>query len=367
MTTHHATLVPDIPSLDGLRAVSVLIVMVSHAGLGHVVPGGLGVTVFFFLSGYLITTLLRAEWARTGTVGIGAFYIRRFLRLGPPLFITLAVAYGLVAAGLHGGGVSVQGALAQVFYMANYYAIFWDPGQTVPDGTGVLWSLAVEEHFYLLYPFVFLLLARRLTARQLAAVLVGVCLAVLAWRVVLVAQPGVLEARTYYATDTRIDSIAWGAVLALAFNPVRVPGEPVAALPLPTRPDWRHALALAAGLGLLLFTLVVRDPWMRETLRYTLQGVALMPVFYVAIRFAQHPLFRPLNWAWVRRLGVYSYAMYLIHHVVVLNLKHHMPWGDRLLPVLAVTLVVSVLYAAAIEHWVESRMRRLRARFRPSA
>jgi len=78
-----------IPSLDGLRAVSISIVLVSHAGYGNVVPGGLGVTIFFFLSGYLITTLLLDERKRSGRIDIGKFYIRRAFRLFPPL-ITLS-------------------------------------------------------------------------------------------------------------------------------------------------------------------------------------------------------------------------------------------------------------------------------------
>ena len=89
----------NIPSLDGLRAISILIVLVSHAGYGSVVPGGLGVTIFFFLSGYLITTLLMDERERLGRIHIGKFYLRRVLRLFPPLLVTLAVAYSLVWLG----------------------------------------------------------------------------------------------------------------------------------------------------------------------------------------------------------------------------------------------------------------------------
>src|SRR5215813_15558710 len=82
-----------IPSLDGLRAISISIVLVSHAGYGSVVPGGLGVTIFFFLSGYLITTLLVDERERSGRIDIGKFYLRRVFRLFPPLVVTLIIAY----------------------------------------------------------------------------------------------------------------------------------------------------------------------------------------------------------------------------------------------------------------------------------
>ena len=82
-----------IPSLDGIRAISVLIVVLGHSGLEDVVPGGLGVTIFFFLSGYLITTLMLTEYERTGGINILNFYTRRAFRLMPPLLVTLAIAY----------------------------------------------------------------------------------------------------------------------------------------------------------------------------------------------------------------------------------------------------------------------------------
>src|SRR3977135_1168749 len=95
-----------IPSLDGLRAISIMIVLVSHAGYGGVVPGGLGVTIFFFLSGYLITTLLVDERERSGRIDIGKFYLRRVFRLFPPLLVTLVIAYFLVLLGLLDGGIA---------------------------------------------------------------------------------------------------------------------------------------------------------------------------------------------------------------------------------------------------------------------
>ena len=82
----------NIPSLDGIRAVSILMVVVSHCGLGKWVPGGFGVTIFFFLSGYLITTLMRREHAKTGTLSLNDFYIRRCLRILPPSFIVIAIS-----------------------------------------------------------------------------------------------------------------------------------------------------------------------------------------------------------------------------------------------------------------------------------
>ena len=123
-----------IPSLDGIRAISVLIVVLGHSGFDAFVPGGLGVTIFFFLSGYLITTLLLAEHVRTGRINIFNFYIRRVLRLMPPLLISLVIAYSLTYTKLLSGGITGTGLTAQLLYFANYYGLFFDRGNTVPDG-----------------------------------------------------------------------------------------------------------------------------------------------------------------------------------------------------------------------------------------
>src|SRR6201986_2771681 len=190
-----------IPSLDGLRAISISIVLVSHAGYGGVVPGGLGVTIFFFLSGYLITTLLLDEHQRTGRIHIGKFYLRRVFRLFPPLLVTLAIAYSLVILGLLDGGISWGGVLAQLLYFANYYALFFDPGNTTAAGTGILWSLAGEEHVYMLYPAQLPAYPALGMSRQRIVPTLGVgCLAVLAWSRSLAGLPNFHTERTYYSS-----------------------------------------------------------------------------------------------------------------------------------------------------------------------
>src|SRR5580700_8795245 len=101
-----------IPSLDGLRTVSFLIVFLSHSGLLNIVPGGFGVTVFFYLSGFLITTLMRVERQKTGTVNVRHFYLRRALRILPPFYLVLIVASGLTALKLLPGELEPRVVLA---------------------------------------------------------------------------------------------------------------------------------------------------------------------------------------------------------------------------------------------------------------
>src|SRR5512136_1771671 len=93
----------QIPSLDGLRAISFLIVFIAHAGLGEYVPGAFGVTVFFFLSGFLITTLIRMEFDRLGRLSFKRFYLRRALRILPPFYLVLTGATALAGVGVLSG------------------------------------------------------------------------------------------------------------------------------------------------------------------------------------------------------------------------------------------------------------------------
>ncbi|MEZ5817778.1 MAG: acyltransferase [Hyphomicrobiaceae bacterium] len=350
----------QIASLDGLRAISILLVVVSHAGLSHIVPGRLGVTIFFFLSGYLITTLVLREYEATGTISIGQFYARRAFRLMPPLLITLAIAYSLTYLGVLAGGISLNGLLAQTFYFANYYMIFTDGAPDTPFGTGLLWSLAVEEHFYLAYPFVLLLLLTTVKSRgKVAAAFAAICLAVLAWRIHLIQQPGVGEPRLAFASDTRIDSLLYGCLLAIVKNPLHD-------LRPSDRIQGRHWALLAAGLGLMASTLLIRNWHFRETVRYSIQGLALAPLFYLAIRFAHQGPFRLLNVPVAKRIGVFSYSIYLIHEVAIGLITYFAPTvATRPLLLLPIVLAMSIAFSVLIDKLVDPYFRRLRSQFRP--
>jgi peptidoglycan/LPS O-acetylase OafA/YrhL len=326
-----------IPSLDGIRAVSFMIVFVSHAGLGHVVPGGLGVTVFFFLSGYLITTLLRLERDRTGSVSLRDFYIRRAFRIWPPFYTVLLFAIALTALGLLPEKLKLGSVLAQFAHIANYWFVMRD-SYGFPSGTVVYWSLAVEEHFYLVFPWVFIVLNRSLAgrARLQAGLLLGLCALVLAWRFVLVFGFNSTPDRTALCSDTRIDSILFGCVLAVVGNPMLDPWAGSKAL-------WTRVLLPLAVVGMVL-SLTLRMPWFRETLRYTVQGLALVPFFAVAIRYPDWGPMRLLNQRFVRRLGLLSYSLYLCHQVILVVVQDEVLPG---LPIAAALLTFALCFAFA--------------------
>lgn len=340
-----------IPSLDGLRAVSIGLVFCAHAGVSDLIPGGFGVTVFFFLSGYLITTLLVREHDRYGHVALGAFYLRRVVRLGPPILITLAAATALALAGLAGGDMSPTAYLSQLFFFFNYYGLT-EGAQSSVEGLDVLWSLSVEEHFYLIWPLLFLAIAHgRLGLGAVLALLAGI----LAWRAVRAMVFGHDEWAIYISTDTRFDSLLYGCLLAL------LAGRGQAARLFPDAAPVRIGL-IAGALAVLAVTFVVRDELFRSTLRYTLQGLALMPLFHYAVARPGDLLFRPLNWAPVRQVGLWSYTIYLCHFVIILALERNgvAEIGDPLL--IGLAAVLSCGFAALVYRLAEAPLKPLRAR-----
>jgi len=346
----------QIPSLDGLRAASFLIVFAAQAGLESIVPGGFGVTVFFFLSGYLITTLMRVEAAETGHVSQRNFYLRRALRILPPFYVVLVGASALVLLGVLDAGapLRVMPVASQFLHFSNYW-IAWHGQNGMASGTNVYWSLAVEEHFYLLFPIAFVAASRlRLTGRATAMALWGLCAAVALWRCLLVFRFHVPADRTYMASDTRVDSIAFGCALAMWKNPTLDPVRSRAESRF-----WQNVL-FPAGVALLLVTFIVRAPAFRETVRYTLQGIGLTPVFVAAVRWPRWFVFRPLNWRPVRFVGTLSYSLYLVHFVVLTEIEQRSSFSA--VARAAIALVVSLVLAWTIYRVIEKPCARLRRR-----
>jgi len=303
-----------IHSLDGIRAMAVMLVFFGHAGFWDVVPGGFGVTVFFFLSGYLITTLLRLEFENTGNISFHDFYIRRVYRIFPSFY--LALLTGLILAWTLDSeiGFSLVTVLLQAVHLTNYYQVL--VGYNVIPDTSLFWSLAVEEHYYLFFPLVLLWVLKRQSLSKTALIFLITCLAVLAWRYFLVLHVGVPAYHTNLATDTRIDSVLYGCILGVWMNPV-----------LDRRPnvdDYVLVLMLCLSVAILIGTFLYRDPVFRETLRYSLQGIALLPLFYLAILRRNWCIFSLLNCKWVRMLGRVSYEFYLFHMMAMHLVAHEL-------------------------------------------
>ncbi|MCR0982328.1 acyltransferase family protein [Roseomonas populi] len=361
-----------IPELDGLRAVSILLVVVSHAGLGGIVPGGFGVTLFFGISGFIITRLLLAEWAATGRIDFGAFYLRRAVRLYPALlaFIALScLALLWFRVPLHPGEL-----VSALFYGANYYRVwigFSTVVPSIPSPFGVLWSLAIEEHFYLLFPL-FLVLALR---RGGFVLWVGLLiLASLAWRLVMrtgcmpggsfegsLALCGIsVTERIYASTDTRLDALLVGCLLAWLAGRARAPWV-TAVL--------RHPGSAVLAVLMVLGSLLYRDPFFRDTWRYSVQSVAILfglgaLLFSPALGWARALLSRPP----MLLIGRMSYVLYLTHWLALVLACEYtgVTVPEELAPAAwyLVYLPVTAVLTAALYWGIEKPAARLRRRLR---
>jgi peptidoglycan/LPS O-acetylase OafA/YrhL len=344
-----------IPSLDGVRAVSFALVFLAHAGLGDIVPGGFGVTVFFFLSGFLITTLMRLEWQKSGAISLRKFYLRRVLRILPPFYIVLVLATGLTALGALRWRLDWNAVAAQFLHFANYWVV-WHGDGGFARGTGVYWSLAVEEHFYFLFPLLYVALRKlRSSPAQQALAIGALCALVFLWRCALVYVFHSEPTRTYVGSDTRFDSILFGCGLAVYGNPVLDESRHSSTV-------WKYGI-FPLGVAILLASFLIRSQNFRETLRYSLQGVALVPVFVCAIRYPNWGAMKLLNLRPVAYIGVLSYSLYLIHQIVFMALSDRLgaTWGEAACAI--ASLPLSIGLALLLQQFVEKPCARLRRRF----
>jgi peptidoglycan/LPS O-acetylase OafA/YrhL len=350
--TKTAKTVFQIPSLDGIRCLAVMIVIVSHLGLERYIPGNFGVTIFFFLSGYLITTLMRMEKEKTGKLALNLFYMRRAIRILPPFYLTLTLAWIATGIGLMPGVLHWTTIAAQALHVTNYWIVAYGWAAVGALGTWIFWSLAVEEHFYLVFPWVFLALQRLPNRRTQAFILWGICAAVLIWRLILIFVYHVDQPRLYVATDARFDSLLYGCALAIWGNPALDPTDTPEKI-------WKY-LWFPLGLALIGLSFVVRTEWFAQSFRYTLQGIGLIPFYVVAIRYPHWAPIRPLNWKPVAWVGLISYSLYLVHPILI-EAVHLYAGGSRLYQGI-LAFVISIATATAIYYGVEIPSGRLRKR-----
>jgi len=337
------------PALDGFRALAVLSVMLFHAHPMVWMGGFVGVDLFFVLSGYLITSLLLKELETTGGIDIKAFYIRRWWRLGPALLVMLAVYAMVVFA--HGATWAEKGldiALTAA-YVTNWSRAFdWHS----PLDLGHTWSLAVEEQFYLLWPWV-LWAVMRICKRDRHVFAVMVCLLVLswAWRQGLLWQGASLN-RLYNGLDTRAEALIAGSLLAV--------------WQWPNKYKW-HQIEQLWPTMLLAFSFVFLLAFMHETqwtdmwfYSYGMSAVALLGCVIIWGLHIQrsNPWCVVLRWRPLVYLGQISYGLYLWHFPIDRAL---ISLGLKGWTLLAVNMIMTVAVASASYRWIEKPLLRMRA------
>lgn len=313
---------PYLPALDGIRALAVLAVVVFHANESWLSGGFLGVDVFFVVSGFLITALLVGERERSGGVDLRAFWARRARRLLPALALVLAVTtlYAVVVLGdqllTH-----LREVLAAVAYVTNWDLIIRDISYFEsfdrPSQLRHLWSLAVEEQFYLLWPLLFAALSRFVSRRALLAIVLALATASLLWMTWLY-QPGEDPSRVYFGSDPRAFTILLGVALGLVWHPWRWQWPDA-------RPGLGRLLDALGLLGLVAVILIMQQGHWREAWLYPwglLAASAASAALIAAVARRRSDAARALSLPPLRWLGTRSYGVYLWHWPVLLALSY---------------------------------------------
>lgn len=297
------------PALDGIRGVAILLVVGFHLAPTVVVAGSWGVSLFFVLSGFLITTILCHEKDRFGRIGLRRFLWRRAVRILPAL--TVVVVFYLVVAG------PWSMAWPTAVFVANIPLAM---GGTV--GLGHTWSLAVEEHFYLLWPLAIIVVP---ASRRFWTVATLTTMAVV-WRCVVLLETHTWE-RVYYSTDTNAFALLAGCLLSVLVLDGRLN---------PARGSvWPLALVIAAAIAPAFVT--TSDLYLWATFPVVLLSALAIHQGLTGSRF--------LEYRWLRWLGKVSYGLYLWHNILI-----HLPWpGPDMVVGALMSVVVTWLSWKAVE------------------
>ena len=337
-----------LPGLDGLRAIAIIGVLLYHSGVNWMPGGFLGVDVFFVLSGFLITSLILEEYDRSGRVDFRRFYLGRARRLLPAVFVMLLVV-GIAVLFVYRDALSAfrEDALATVLYVNNWWYIVVDQSYFESMGRPPLlkhlWSLSVEEQFYLIWPAIALVLMRRGGRPLVRRIAILAALASTAWMAFIAIRGGYpIDAdpsRAYFGTDSHSMGLLVGAALATVWRPGRLSTS------IPP-----SARTLVTGIGIAMvgvlvafYTLVGEfTPWL-----YRGGFLALAVFTAVLIAAATHPaspLGPALGIGVLRYIGRRSYGIYLWHWPIFMVTRPgiDVPWSEPVAFVVRMTATFAI-------------------------
>lgn len=341
-----------IPSLDGLRAIAVLVVIWGHGaatleqtplveGLRAVLPTGyFGVQVFFVLSGFLITMLLVREREKTGRISLGSFYKRRAYRILPALYVFLLVLLVLALTGVI-TGIGPRDFISSALFLRDYWPTdgSWWVGHT--------WSLSVEEQFYILWPLLVIWLPRRIAVRVLA---IGVLVSPLVRLATYVLPHGNIEITL--AFHTRADALMIGCLLAFAIGTPRF--ERAVDVMLRRHLGWIAVAWLPIS---WIATTQLAGIWL-YTVGYIGDALAVAVIMVWMMRRPSTPFGKILNTRVMIHIGLISYSLYLYQQLFMT--RHNETWfgGLTIGGLLALFVVAEVSYQLVEKPFIKLRISR---------
>ena len=324
------------PALDGLRGVAILLVILSHAHVPLFEGAFFGVDLFFVLSGYLITSLLLMEMQSAGRLDYWRFYRRRFFRLMPALALFLGT-YCLVAPFLWPDLTDIYSdALVSILYLADYGIAFFDS----PDTLLHMWSLSVEEHFYLIWPPLLVLVLRFTPTGKAWRAIALLWLLSSLWRIFWVLE-GQQFYEIFFRFDTRVSGLFAGALLAAL---------------LVEKPQFYETMRAQRSYAMwlpLAVPLLMALEW--DNHDAMIWGIPVVECAAVVVLLAVHQhrglVYEMLTAPVLMKLGQWSYGIYLWHYPVVRYLRADYSWPVVVVAGLAISTLLAALSFYTIERW----------------
>ncbi|CAM4237253.1 acyltransferase family protein [Bacillus paramycoides] len=333
--------------LDSLRGLAILGVILYHINFNWMPGGFLGVTVFFVLSGYLITDILAMEWKRNKRIDLKKFWLSRARRLLPGMIVMLVITLAWITIFHSSLLEKMRGdSLAALFYVSNWWYIyhklsyFDNFNQLSP--LNHFWSLAVEEQFYVVWPFIISLGFYYIKKQSRMILLICLGAAASALAMAILYEPGADPSRIYYGTDTRAFSLLIGAALALLWPSNRLANKII--------PKARLILDVVGGTALIIILAMFwktnqYDPFLYKggmVLLSIATALLVANLAHPASRIAQFLRFKPLRW-----IGVRSYGIYLWHYPILTLTTPKVNAGD-FSPIRAILQFLLIIMIAQI-------------------
>lgn len=351
-----------VTSLDGLRALAVLFVLAYHLKLPHITGGLSGVTVFFVLSGYLITALLLAEFEKKGTIDLPHFWLRRVKRLFPAIVLVIFTSACVFTIFNHELLSKMRpDILSSLLFFNNWHQIFsnvsYFDALGSPSPLTTFWSLAIEEQFYLIWPPLLLILLKARVDKRFIAGFVGILAFISVVLMFVKFDPAADPSRVYYGTDTRAFSLLIGALLAFGWPCKGLGASEDANLTYDQRFILNIAgiVSLVALVLLLIFTngfspFLYRGGMFLITL---LTAVVIANIVHPCSLLASFFSLPALSW-----VGTRSYGIYLWHYPILLFMIPRNIANDAPIWLILLFLVVTFGISELSYRFVENPIRK---------